>query len=145
MPTREAAAMACCANTHGAMEIILGLVAFQHGLIHENMLVGIVVMALLTSVTSGPLLRHILQLQRAKSFCDHTSNKMFAHQLQAKTAQDAIRELAQLAGPPCNLDPAIIADNAWGREQLMPTGMEHGLAVPHARLATITNPAIAIG
>jgi Kef-type K+ transport system membrane component KefB len=53
----EAFAVGFGLNARGAMEIILGTLALQAGLIDNKMFVALVVMALLTSVISGPLLR----------------------------------------------------------------------------------------
>jgi Kef-type K+ transport system membrane component KefB len=44
-------------NARGAMEIILGLIALENGLIDEKLFVALVVMALVTSMTSGPLMK----------------------------------------------------------------------------------------
>lgn len=44
-------------NARGAMEIILGLIALEAGLISEKLFVALVVMALVTSMTSGPLMK----------------------------------------------------------------------------------------
>lgn len=54
---REALAVGFGLNARGAMEIILGTLALQAGLIDVKMFVALVVMALLTSIISGPLLR----------------------------------------------------------------------------------------
>ncbi len=53
-------------NARGAMEIILASLALQAGLIKENLFVALVVMALITSITSGPLIRWILKLTPGK-------------------------------------------------------------------------------
>lgn len=44
-------------NARGAMEIILGLIALENGLINEKVFVSLVIMALITSMTSGPLMK----------------------------------------------------------------------------------------
>lgn len=44
-------------NARGAMEIILGLIALEVGLINEKVFVSLVIMALITSMTSGPLMK----------------------------------------------------------------------------------------
>ena len=44
-------------NARGAMEIILGLIALESGLINETIFVSLVIMALITSMSSGPLMR----------------------------------------------------------------------------------------
>jgi Kef-type K+ transport system membrane component KefB len=47
-------------NARGAMEIILGLIALESGLINETIFVSLVIMALVTSISSGPLMRWAL-------------------------------------------------------------------------------------
>ena len=42
------------------MEIILGLVALENGLINEKVFVSLVIMALVTSMSSGPLMKKVL-------------------------------------------------------------------------------------
>jgi Kef-type K+ transport system membrane component KefB len=44
-------------NARGAMEIILGLIALENALINEKVFVSLVIMALVTSMTSGPLMK----------------------------------------------------------------------------------------
>jgi Kef-type K+ transport system membrane component KefB len=47
-------------NARGAMEIILGLIALENGLIDEKIFVALVVMALVTSMTAAPLMKWAL-------------------------------------------------------------------------------------
>lgn len=58
---RESFAAACGMNARGAMEIILGIVALENGLINERVFVSLVVMALVTSMSSGPLMKWLLK------------------------------------------------------------------------------------
>lgn len=44
-------------NARGAMEIILGLLALEAGIINDKLFVALVVMAILTSVISGPMMQ----------------------------------------------------------------------------------------
>jgi len=60
-PLREALAVGFGMNARGAMEIILGLIALEVGLIDEQLFVALVVMAIITSMTSGPLMRWALK------------------------------------------------------------------------------------
>lgn len=54
---REALAVGFGLNARGVMEIILGTLAHDAGLIDNKMLVALIIMALATSLISGPLLR----------------------------------------------------------------------------------------
>ncbi|MGC4022116.1 MAG: cation:proton antiporter, partial [Cyclobacteriaceae bacterium] len=58
---RESFASACGMNARGAMEIILGIIALESGLINERVFVSLVVMAIVTSMTSGPLMKWLLK------------------------------------------------------------------------------------
>lgn len=58
---KEALAVGFGMNARGAMEIILGLIALEVGLIDEKLFVALVVMAIITSMTSGPLMRWALK------------------------------------------------------------------------------------
>ncbi|MEJ0054240.1 MAG: cation:proton antiporter [Bacteroidota bacterium] len=57
---RESLAAGFGMNARGAMEIILGIVALENGLINETIFVSLVIMALVTSMTSGPLMKWML-------------------------------------------------------------------------------------
>jgi len=58
---RESWALGAAMNARGSMEIIVGQIALQNGLIGERMFVALVVMALVTSLMSGPAIRRLLQ------------------------------------------------------------------------------------
>jgi Kef-type K+ transport system membrane component KefB len=64
MKGREAFAVGFGLNARGAMEIILGKLALDAELIDKKMFVALVVMALLTSIISGPLMRHFARDQK---------------------------------------------------------------------------------
>jgi Kef-type K+ transport system membrane component KefB len=63
---RESLAVGFGMNARGAMEIILGLIALEVGLINEKLFVALVIMALVTSMTSGPLMKWALKLDPPK-------------------------------------------------------------------------------
>jgi Kef-type K+ transport system membrane component KefB len=54
---RNAVAVGFGLNARGAMEIILGTLALNAGLISSEIFVALVVMALITSIASAPLIR----------------------------------------------------------------------------------------
>jgi len=61
MATRPALAVGFGLNARGAMEIILGSLAYDAGLISQSLFVALVVMALVTSIASAPLMRYFLK------------------------------------------------------------------------------------
>lgn len=58
---KESMAVGFGMNARGAMEIILGLIALENGLIDEKLFVALVIMAIVTSMTSGPLMKWALK------------------------------------------------------------------------------------
>ena len=60
MDARSSWAVGLAMNARGAMEIILGVLALRAGLIGERMFVALVVMALFTSLISGPAIQAVM-------------------------------------------------------------------------------------
>jgi Kef-type K+ transport system membrane component KefB len=60
---RETMAIAFALNARGATGIILAGVGREHGVIDDRLFVAMVVMAILTSLLSGPAIRRLLGLQ----------------------------------------------------------------------------------
>ncbi|MFM9075109.1 MAG: cation:proton antiporter [Bacteroidota bacterium] len=69
---RESLATGFGMNARGAIEIILGLVALEYKLINETVFVALVIMALVTSMTSGPIMKMVL----GASFPDRASPRV---------------------------------------------------------------------
>lgn len=57
MSNSESLAVGFGMNARGAMEIILGLLALEAGIINDKLFVALVIMAILTSVISGPMMQ----------------------------------------------------------------------------------------
>jgi Kef-type K+ transport system membrane component KefB/mannitol/fructose-specific phosphotransferase system IIA component len=145
LPWRESWAIGFAMNARGAMEIILGLLALQYHLITEAMFVALVIMALVTSLMSGPAVSRILRRIRPARLADMLGARTFAGLLRGRDSEVAIRELVACAAAQTTLDPAVICQAVIAREREMPTGMGNGVAVPHARLAGLAQPVLAVG
>ncbi len=65
MPARKSLAVGFGLNARGAMEMILGTLAYDAGLINQTVFVAIIFMALVTSMTSAPLMRLFLEKKRS--------------------------------------------------------------------------------
>ena len=53
---KDAAVIGFGMSTRGSMDIILGLIALETGLITESLFIGLVILALLSSISSGPMM-----------------------------------------------------------------------------------------
>jgi len=142
---RECWAIGYAQNARGAMEIILGLLALQFGVIDEPMFVALVIMALVTSMLAGTLMQKVLKRAKTNHFSDFLSSKAFVPDLNASTRDAGIRRLAEAVCAGTTLDVEKITNAVLERESLMPTGLPNRIAIPHARVANLTRPIIAAG
>jgi len=145
MSTRESSAVGFGMAAQGAMGIILGQLARAADLITDELFVAIIIMALLTSLVSGPMMQKLLRRPTKRVLADLLSDRQFILQLKAVGVREAIAELSQRAAEILDLDPAMIDREVQHREQTMSTGIGNGLAVPHARLTEIKKPMVVIG
>lgn len=145
MPRRESYAVGFAMNARGAMEIVLGLLALEAGLIGPRLFVSLIVMALVTSMICGPMLRVILGLARTKELRNYLHPKAFVRRLQANDATSAIRELSAAVAAVSGLQPEVVSRAVLERESMMATGIGDGIALPHARLVGLTSPIIGLG
>lgn len=145
LPVRDSWAIAFGMNARGAMEIILGLLAMQYGVIQAEMFVALVVLALLSSIVSGPLMKVFISQPKVHRLEDLLATPLFLPNLAGRTREEAIRELVTAAASSVNLDPDRVADAVIKREQLMGTSLGHEIAVPHARVAGLMRPVLAVG
>jgi mannitol/fructose-specific phosphotransferase system IIA component (Ntr-type) len=145
LPTRERWAIGLAMNARGAMEIILGLLALEAGLITEPLFVALVIMAIVTSVMSGPMMRWVLGQPHPRRLTMFLSSKHFKRNLAASNRREAIAELATLVGNTEELDSEIIKSIAWEREEAAPTGIGNGVAIPHASIPGLKTPLVAVG
>lgn len=129
----------------GAMEIILAELARTAGLIDDELFVAIVIMALVTSLISGPMMQRLLNLRQARKISDYLNEKQFLPQLRARTPRAVIEELAARTESLTDIDKAVIAAEVWRREELMSTGVGNEIAVPHARLSKLEKPLLMLG
>ncbi len=145
LPKREAWAAGCGMSAQGTMGIILGVLALQVGLISQTVFVSLVVMALVTSLLSGPLLQRLLHLKKPRRMINFLGSEAFQSQLEGHDRTGAINELSRLLVAVTKLPLEKITAAVLEREALMATGIGMGVAVPHARIEGLERPHIAVG
>ncbi|HEV7282864.1 MAG TPA: cation:proton antiporter [Pirellulaceae bacterium] len=145
LPPRERWAVGAAMNVRGAMEIILGVLALQAGVIDERLFVALVVMALLTSAAGGPLMRYFLRRKQPGRLIPLLAPRYFVRELKATTRQEAIAELGTVAGEQAGVDVAEVELLAWNRERVAATGIGNGVALPRARLKGLPSALAIVG
>ncbi len=142
MNKNESLAIGFGMNSRGAMEIVLGILALQFGLIQEKVFVALVIMALVTSITSAPFMNLFLSEKKKISFKNLISLKNIYFSF-VTDKKEIINELAEKTASDIKLSKAEIFNAVWQREESIPTGIVNYLAIPHAKL-NITKPVIYI-
>lgn len=141
---RNSTAVATALNARGAMEIIVASIALRFGIIGQTTFVALVVMALLTSLAAGPVLKRVLGLRPARGLAAWLPARAFVRRLAADDREGAVRELVD-AALPAGGDHAAAVQAVMARELQSATGVGSGLAMPHARLPGLPGPLVALG
>jgi Kef-type K+ transport system membrane component KefB/mannitol/fructose-specific phosphotransferase system IIA component (Ntr-type) len=131
-------------NARGAMEMILGLLALQAGLIRETMFVALVVMALFTSLVSAPAIHFLLRRRRVLTLKDTVTTKLFLPNMKHRTKAEVLQHMCEIAADAVSNAPERLLRLVLERERVIPSGWENGLAVPHARVEGLTQPIVVI-
>jgi Kef-type K+ transport system membrane component KefB/mannitol/fructose-specific phosphotransferase system IIA component (Ntr-type) len=142
---RPSAAVGFGLNARGAMEIILALLALEAGLLRMQVFVALVVMALGTSLISGPTMKLMLRGVDEENLPALLRRGAWVERLRATTPAAAIEELAaslraQLGGIESRATRAVL-----DREATASTGLGDEVAVPHAVIAGLSKPLMALG
>ena len=132
---REAAAIGFGLNSRGAMEIILALLALEAGIIRPHLFVALVIMAIVTSLISGPAMIRILRPATSPIVALLRAGEIVLDPV-CRTREELIGALATaLAVRLDRTDAAEITARALEREGLAGTGVGDGVAFPTPRSA----------
>jgi Kef-type K+ transport system membrane component KefB/mannitol/fructose-specific phosphotransferase system IIA component (Ntr-type) len=144
MDRTSSLAVGLAMNARGAMEIILGILALQAGVILENMFVAMVVMSLFTSLMSAPAIHFLIQRKRKLTLKDVVAAKLFLPKLTSDTRLGALREMCEVAAEAAGNAPERLLRLVSERERVISSGWENELAVPHARIEGLTRPLVVV-
>jgi Kef-type K+ transport system membrane component KefB len=141
---REATAIGFGLCSRGAMEILLALVALDANIIGQPMFVALVVMAIATSLISGPALVRLLWPQRSPLVALLAQGVVVLDPPVA-TRQELIRLLAHRIAQRMDRpqDGGHFTQRVLDREALASTGVGDGVAFPHAEVPGLPRPVLA--
>jgi Kef-type K+ transport system membrane component KefB/mannitol/fructose-specific phosphotransferase system IIA component (Ntr-type) len=139
---REALAIGFGMNSRGAMEILLASLALEANIISAQIFVALVVMAIVTSLISGPAMRRLLR-GPSSPIAELLRAGVVVIDAQAATRDELLGALAQKLATARGLDPALVAAKVREREDLAGTGVGDGVAFPHAEIDGLETPILA--
>ncbi len=130
----------------GEMQIVIGILALEYGVISEPIFVAIILGAVVSTVIAGPWMNRILQRVQRVDWLAYLPVDGIAADLHATQRDPAIAELARLAARQEQMPPSEeLQHAAIHREHAMSTALGEGLAVPHARLRSLERPLVVFG
>ncbi|MCK6591039.1 MAG: cation:proton antiporter [Polyangiaceae bacterium] len=143
---REALAIGFGMNSRGAMEILLALLALEAHIINPKVFVALVVMAIGTSLMSGPAMMRLLKAPPSPVMALLRAG-VIDLDLRASTSTMAITSLAtalaERAGRP--EEGGRFAKAALDREEISSTAVGQEVAFPHAEVPGLPGPLLALG
>ena len=145
MSNKESIAIGWAMNARGVMEIILGLIAYQAELINETLFVALVILALLTSMTSGAFVQKILRRRSPVELVKLLKKDQILMETKAVDRDEMLEELSAVAAKKFSLDQAEILRLVKERESMDSTGLENGVAIPHCRIAGLKEAKVVLG
>jgi Kef-type K+ transport system membrane component KefB/mannitol/fructose-specific phosphotransferase system IIA component (Ntr-type) len=142
---REALAIGFGMNSRGAMEILLALIALEAGIVNQRLFVALVIMAIVTSLISGPAMSRLLR-PVSSPVVKLLRAGVVVLDLDAASRNEAIESLAaRLAARMGQAgDAARIGAAVMTREALSSTGVGDGVAFPHAEIEGLAQPWLAL-
>lgn len=130
----------------GPMGVLLATVAKEANVIGPKMFVAIVVASIVSSVIVGPAFARTLRGKQAPNVLEFFDAHTVLADLREQTRDDVIATLAAAAaGRPGMPEAAVLHAAVLAREDAMGTGIGHGMAVPHARMAELVRPLVVVG
>jgi Kef-type K+ transport system membrane component KefB len=128
----------------GPMEIVAGMLAMQFGIINSTVFVAIVFSALFSSIIFGPALAWAINSRKKISVAEFFYRRSVIAGAKYDSRDEVIRELCERAAE--SLEGRVAFEEIFRavkeREKLISTGMEFGLAFPHARLDNLKHPLV---
>ncbi|HEX3343449.1 MAG TPA: cation:proton antiporter, partial [Polyangiaceae bacterium] len=146
MRWRQAAAVGFGMNARGAMGIVLATIGRDAGLIGDQVFVALVVMALGTSLLSGPAMKWLLyRAEPEEDVVTLLRRGAFVSEMHAGNPGDAIHELVRALGSLLAGKKRVARDAVLERELVAPTGLGDEVAIPHAAVEGLERPLLALG
>jgi mannitol/fructose-specific phosphotransferase system IIA component (Ntr-type) len=129
----------------GEMQVVVGALALELGLIEEPLFIAVVVSAVLSSVLFGPWLSSVVRVRDRLSIAQFLSPSGIIANLKTATREQAISALCAQAAALSGVNYHLVLESVRAREEVMSTALEKEIAVPHAKMSDLQSPLIVLG
>ena len=133
----------------GVTGIVVAAVALEYEILTVPVFVAIIFSAIISSLLVAPWLVWSVRRRQEIHILEFFLRRALIANLRGTTrgavTQELCQALAEHAPPAQQLDAARVFAAVSEREELMGTGLGSGLAIPHARLESLTQPLLVFG
>lgn len=130
----------------GEMQIVIGMLALEYGVVSEPVYVAIIFGAIASSAALGPWMRWAVRATQAMPVKAGLPPDVVLPDLVAASRDEALRKLCAAAARVLSgWDAATLYEAVAARESAMGTSLGNGIAVPHARLPALKRSVVVAG
>lgn len=130
----------------GIMQIVIAVLALEHGIITDDIFVAIMFGAVLSTMLTGPWMKRSFARRAAVKPVHFLCSQAIIDALQSSDRNGAIHELAQALSVSGRVtDPEQLTTLILARESDYGTAIGSGVAIPHARIDGLRKPVLAFG
>ncbi|MCK9330610.1 MAG: cation:proton antiporter [Candidatus Cloacimonetes bacterium] len=124
----------------GEMHIVVGILAYESGLIYQSVFIAIIIGAIVSSILFGPLLSLTYKLAKKHSIKQlFKLNHIFVN-LDLLSKDDYLDFLCTKASKIMKIDKNYLLTEVQNREKILSSALGKNLSIPHARLKEIDKP-----
>ncbi len=129
----------------GEMQIVVSMLAVEYGLLTREVFVAVVVGAVASTAVLGAWMGAALKRRKAVDLLEFFARDLVLD-LKSATPEEAVRELCEAVAVARTVPPSeTLFEAVMKRERDFGTAIDHGIAVPHARLDGVRSPMIVFG
>ncbi len=129
----------------GEMHIVVGILAYESGLISQSVFIAIIMGAIISSIVFGPLLSIVYSLTKKHNIKQlFKTNHIFIN-LEFNTKDECLDYLCKKAASLTNIDHEYLLSEVKNRESILSSAMGQNLSIPHARLKDINDAFVFFG
>ncbi len=130
----------------GMMEIVVALLALEAGIITPKIFIAIVCSAVISSIIMGPWMTYAMKKRKDVSLSSYINYDYGIMILEEKNRNDTIKKMLQTSKSFIkNKDLNNVEKVLINREEEYSTAIGDGIAIPHARLESISDPVLLTG
>ncbi|MBN2534527.1 MAG: cation:proton antiporter [Spirochaetales bacterium] len=146
VPKINKALIAIAHTPGGMMEIVVALMAMELGLITPPIFIAIVCSAVFSSILMGPWMSFALKKRKDVKLIKYINVNSGIILLEEIDKYDAIKNIvSRISSYVKNINAQEIIEEIISREQEYSTAIGDGVAIPHVRIHTVSEPVLVFG